>query len=249
MKKLKILVFSLIIVFSFCLNIRVFAVSCNNGNTVTIEQKGISPAGFIVKMPKCEMVRVPGKFVDVGANDLPTFSAAIEAGHEYITQEGQYDAENKSATSTSMPRCIDPEATITFTVTCEATAPEAAPVDSVALEQKSGKLTVGGSTIPAGFTESDCTYDFLNEYYKCSKTTYWYECPENTTDNGAGACCPMGSHADGGICCPNDYDNMGGKCCSRNSSNIYSKPVKEGKSEFKLSEEEKNAIQKAIEQK
>lgn len=236
MKKIRLILFSLIIIFSF--NIYVHAadgeLECGvNSKKVQIKETGITPAGFTAKVPKCFMKKkttgpLDERYMDIGANDLSSFIAAVEAGSETI-YAAQADAENKNVSMSAIPRCDDPEALVTLSVTCTATAPVAdakKELDAVDAVSKVPYYIDGHSLETKDISDNvwTCTATQINELktlYDCSCQKCEYagkKCPSGSSESGE-ICCPSGSSESGGICCPEGSANSNGICCPTGSHN------------------------------
>ncbi len=244
MKKIRLILLSLIIIFSF--NIYIHAedgeLECGvNAKKIKIKETGITPAGFTVKVPKCEMKKkttgsLSERYMDIGANDLSSFIDAVNAGRETV-YAAQMDAENKNMSYSSMPRCDDPDARVTVSITCTATAPKLDPVDAEKAVDKESQYTSDtyrGKTKPVEDYWKNCKYFTKIKEYRCTCDSCKYvgeACPEGSSESNGiccptgssesnGICCPTGSYNSNGICCAVDYDNDGGICCRRGSKNV-----------------------------
>ena len=247
MKKIILILLSLIIIFSF--NIYIHAedgeLECGvNAKKIKIKETGITPAGFTVKVPKCEMKKkttgpLSERYMDVGANDLPSFIAAIEAGQERVTYIAQMDAENKNMSYSSMPRCDDPEARVFFSATCTAEAPEIDPVDKAEAQDSKAFIPLYEDKTWLGPPEDKPTGSGWScegvakgtVYCICENCKHVGDvCPDGSTNsnglccpngtfNSAGICCPSGSRKSGDICCPNGSHNSDGICCPSGYNN------------------------------
>ena len=172
MKKIKFILISLIVIFSFNINVKA-ALVCGNNNKnavlITMNEK-IDNAGYNVKVPVCNYsTKVAGwQTVDLGEHNEYIAVDVDQAGYDLITR-AQEDAYAKGYTSVQIAKCADPKAYLTATTSCEKI------IGKATLKTKCAKWKCQKKD-----KEGNC------EVEKCTKWDTYYEC---STGDVEGAYC------------------------------------------------------------
>ena len=186
---------ALFLVLAFTSRVNASLVCNPEDEEVTINEIGITPAGFDVALPVCKWKRTSKYKVEGGKYD--SYQAAFDSGYETeIIQVETLDA--KDVVNKEVPKCSDPDRYVSATVTCTKTR---------SAQRHSYDTT---NTCSSKTTEATCTggceWDADNETCGGSNSTtvVYYECPSGYEPTG---------HVENGTTCTYSktytYDKVG----------------------------------------